>query len=224
MKKVAVDLSYINSEKKFYESVFVYAKRILTNWSDDKQRQIQLIVHKNVQDIMLKEFPEFNFIIYSENDTIARIPYVRGCYRFFKWKSFINSLDLDVLYLPFCWSGNSGKVNCKKISAILDLRPMRDLVRLGTNSVLFRLLRLSKFYYKCSRYFYTKHIKSADIIITISDYVKNDITNEWKDSHPKIETVYLGIPTSPTRSRPKDIDFDDKYILYVNSLAKYKNV
>lgn len=50
-----------------------------------------------------------------DNSIISKIPYLRGIYRIVKWHRVVSRLEFDVIYMPFCWSGNSLKVKGKRL-------------------------------------------------------------------------------------------------------------
>ncbi|MDE6113923.1 MAG: glycosyltransferase family 4 protein [Muribaculum sp.] len=168
------------------------------------------------------EVEEFTDICYL----LTKIPYLKGIVRKFNWTIKINKIakkGYTCLYLPFSWSGNSGKVKIRKVITIHDLRPMKEATRAFTGSMLFKFLNLKKIYLAVCRKFYTDHVKNANDIIAISNYVKSDIVHEWS-CHNKIHTIYNSI--SKSKLIPKEIGKlkSVNYILYVNTLSPYKNI
>ena len=136
----------------------------------------------------------------------------------------MNRLNFNVVYIPFSWSGNSPKISSKKIITIHDLRPMRELHSVGTNSRLFHILRINKVILRIFKKIYLKQIKNAERVITISNYVKNDVLKEWPDvSEDKLITIYNSISLSEYAVPPM-IKLNKPFILYVNTLNSYKNV
>lgn len=133
-------------------------------------------------------------------------------------------LDYDVIYIPFSWSGNSLKTKIPKVVTIHDLRPMRFAERAFTSSKWFRTLGLKHIYLKCSKFFYTCHCKNANKIIGISDYIAQDIKNEWPEYANKVQTIYNGVTLPTELDIPIETLVGVPYILYVNTLAKYKNI
>lgn len=222
---ILVDLSYINSDKKSKESVAIYAMRVLTGFNMQDIKGVTLLVTENMLLFFKQQFPAFHYLIYPKyNHKISNIPYIKGVYKMFVWKKFIQKQDFKTIYIPFAWSGNSLSVKAQKIITIHDLRPMKEANGAFTNTSWFKVLGLKHIYLKCSRYFYQLHIKNATKIISISNYVKNDIIKEWPFCSNKIKTIYNGIILPTASTCPDTKLLNTKYILYVNTLAPYKNV
>lgn len=222
---ILVDLSYINSEKKAKESVAIYAFRVLDGIDENKHSTITLLVAEEYKYFFENNYNSYKLLVFPRlTSKVYRIPYIKGLCKLLKWKNYINKLNFDVIYIPFAWSGNSLKTKSKKVITIHDLRPMREAERAFTNTWWFKALNLSVIYLKISRLFYTLHTKNAYKIITISNYVKNDISKEWPQYTHKMQTIYNGIILSNKTSKPKEIVTTKPYILYVNSLSQYKNV
>lgn len=219
------DLSYINSEAKSRESVAIYAMRVLDGLSAQYRSNMVLLVAEEFAGYFREKYPGMKLQVYPMyNSRLASIPYIKGVYKMLYWKNFVNSLEYEVVYIPFSWSGNSLKTRAKKVITIHDLRPMRGANRAFTKTFWFKALRLSKVYMACSRYFYTRHLRNAAKVIAISDYVRKDIAREWPEYASKVETVYNGVVLAPKAICPNFDLGDSSYILYVNTLSAYKNV
>ena len=222
---ILVDLSYINSDKKSKESVAIYAMRVLSGCYAQGIKELTLLVTENMLPFFKEQFPAFQYLIYPNyNGKIANIPYIKGLYKMFVWKKFVQKQHFATIYIPFAWSGNSLAIKAKKVITIHDLRPMKEANGPLTNTVWFKLLNLKLIYLKCSRFFYELHIKNATKIISISNYVRNDIIKEWPFCSDKIETIYNGIVLPTFSTCPKKELSSTNFILYVNTLAPYKNV
>ena len=224
---ILVDLSYITSDAKLHESVAIYALRVIDGFLKNKKADIALLVSECYFDYFNKRYSCLKKVKYPQNKGwYYSIPYVKGLCKMFAWRSFINTLNCDVVYIPFAWSGNSLKCRAKKIITIHDLRPMRSVNRAFTQTWWFKLLRLESLYKKGSRFFYENHVRTAECIIAISEYVKNDICLEWPNLHlkNKIFTIHNGVVLPEAQDCPGEISLNEKYILYVNTLNKYKNI
>lgn len=222
---ILVDLSYINSDKKSKESVAIYAMRVLSGCYTQGIKEYTLLVTENMLPFFKEQFPDFQYLIYPNyNGKIANIPYIKGVYKMLVWKKFVQKQNFATIYIPFAWSGNSLAIKAKKIITIHDLRPMKEANGAFTNTTWFKVLGLKHIYLKCSRYFYQLHIKNATKIISISNYVKNEIIKEWPFYSNKIKTIYNGIILPTASTCPDTKLLNTKYILYVNTLAPYKNV
>lgn len=224
---ILVDLSYITSDAKMHESVAIYALRIIDGFVRNNKTDVALLVSECYLDYFKKRYSCLKIVKYTQNKGwYYSIPYVKGLCKMFKWRSSINKLNCDVVYIPFAWSGNSLKCKAKKIITIHDLRPMRGANRAFTQTWWFKLLRLERLYKKSFRFFYENHVRTAECIIAISEYVKRDIYLEWPNLHlkNKVLTIHNGVVLPDTQVRPDEISPEEKYILYVNTLNQYKNI
>lgn len=222
---ILVDLSYVNSERKSKESVAIYAMRVLAGFKAQSITEVTILVTSNMLPYFRDQFSNFCYVVYpATNSIIERIPYIKGIYKMLAWKKFINKQNYSIIYIPFAWSGNSLAVKAKKVITIHDLRPMREANRAFTNTFWFKLLRLKHLYLECSKWFYKLHVKNASRIISISNYVKEEIIKEWPFCSNKIETVYNGVILPEVSNCPNKELLHVKFILYVNTLAPYKNV
>lgn len=222
---ILVDLSYINSPQKARESVAIYAFRILDGLSIMKCSNIALLIAEEYQDFFKHQYPSYKLLIYPRlSSFLYRIPYIKGICKLFKWQKYVNRLDVDVIYAPFAWSGNSLSTKAKKVITIHDLRPMRELVGAFTKTWWFKVFHLSTIFLYVSRFFYTQHIKNASKVIAISNYVKEDVCKEWPEYSQKLQTIYNGVVLSEISCCPKELNEHINYILYVNTLSSYKNV
>lgn len=224
---ILVDLSYITSDAKIHESVAIYALRVIDGFVRNRKTDVALLVSESYIDYFNKRYSCLKIVKYPQDKGwYYSIPYVKGLCKMFKWQSFINNLNCDVVYIPFAWSGNSLKCKAKKIITIHDLRPMKVANRTFTQTWWFKQLRLEKLYKKSIRFFYETHIRASENIISISEYVKSDICLEWPNLHlkDKVITIHNGVVLPDIQVRPEEISPDEKYILYVNTLNKYKNI
>ena len=223
--KILIDLSYISTFDKLRESVAMYAVRVISEWNNIGMVHFCVLVHENMKDIIVEKIPNFSMEIYPvDNSIISKIPYLRGIYRILKWHRVVSRLEFDVIYMPFCWSGNSLKVKGKKVITIRDLRPMRVAERFLSDTWWFKVLGLKKVYLEISKYFFGRHLKNAWKVICISKYVRDDVKQMWPAYSYKLHTIYNGVSISQFSIKPLLISEDWQYILYVNSLAKYKNL
>jgi glycosyltransferase involved in cell wall biosynthesis len=133
---------------------------------------------------------------------------------FYKYK--VEHSGCDVLFIandliPY----TSVKTNLRKVVVIHDLKCIKNKYPLGPDSFI-----------KASFLFYKKFLLSADTIIAISNYTKKDILDNFeKVNSENIRVVYNSICLSNIEAAPEMSDvIGEKYILYVNTLQKYKNI
>ncbi len=222
---ILVDLSYISSPVKMHESVALYAFRFLEQLPFDNRKDFTLLVIKSMRKRIEDVIGDGYNIIYFEDisNWLLKFPYIKGYLRTHNWRKQIRKLDYDVIYLPFSWSGNSGRVRMRKVITIHDLRPIRKNYEKGNYRSLLKILGIECLSKKIKRIFFKKHITNADKIIAISNFVKEDIVNEWPLSKEKVVTIYNSVSEISDDAIPVSELYDTKYILYVNTLSKYKN-
>ncbi len=85
---------------------------------------------------------------------------------------------------------------------------------------------ISKFYWK---HFLYSSIKHSSMLIANSEWTRNDVVKYLKINPEKIRVVYLGVDTlDVSESDSKDVfkkfNIPEKYIIYIGSLEKRKNI
>lgn len=215
MKIVLVDLTFILDEQDLRKSTSVYVQRFLDSLEQDdyKRNRFAFLVRKSVLNYFRKKYQRFDsdFILFSEPKCI-KVSFLKSICESLLWKKQVNSISCDVVYVPFTWIYNALKTNKRKVTTIHDLRPIRET----------RIKSCKKIVLGLFRYYFKKAVKNADMVITISDFVKNDVIREFK-CLDKVKVVYNGIPIQTDLSEISQL-VNKKYILYVNTLTPYKNV
>lgn len=215
MKKIFIDLTYILNEKDLNKSTSIYVQRFLDNLDSNyiKNNNLILFVREATYSYFKKKYEKigFSLTIFKETKRI-HISFIRSIFDSLKWKKQINHMDCDVIYVPFTWIYNTLKINKKKITTIHDLRPIRET----------HVKHLKKIVLRMFRFYYDIAVKNADTVITISDFVRNDVFSEFGYSE-KVNVVYNGIPVL---QNPIEVSqaVNKKYILYVNTITEYKNL
>lgn len=215
MKKILIDLTYILSEKDLKKSTAIYVQRFLDNLEEIcfQNYNFILFVRKSTYLYFKNKYEncDCSFIVFNESKHI-RISFIKSILDAKKWQRQVNTISCDVVYVPFTWIYNALEINKRKIVTIHDLRPIRET----------RIKSCKKIVLGLFRYYFKKAVKNADMVITISDFVKNDVIREFK-CLDKVKVVYNGIPIQTDLSEISQL-VNKKYILYVNTLTPYKNV
>lgn len=210
--RILIDLSYILNEKDLNKSTAIYVQRFLDNLNIDEQNIILFVRERTYNYFSTKYGNQVCQIsIFKESKSI-NISFIKSVLDAHLWQHQVNDLDCDVVYVPFTWIYNSLKVNKPKVTTIHDLRPLRE-----TQIKRFRNIVLGLF-----RYYFRKAADNADLVITISKFVKEDVLDSLKTKTP-VTVVHNGIPIGTTQHELSELT-GKKYILYVNTLTKYKNV
>lgn len=227
-KKILVDLSYIHSENKLNESVALYAFRFLRGLSEEERRNFVVLLTPNMERRILERIGNYRIEYFNDiNRFLLKCPYVKGFFRKKNWIKQINKLNfkqIKGIYIPFCWSGNSGHTKIPKVITLHDLRPMREPNRAFTGSIFFKALGFRKLYLWVIKKYYTQHMLNATRIIAISEYVASELKQVWPEYSDKVTTVYNSVPKSNFGpSKIKELE-NLNFILYVNTLTEYKNI
>lgn len=198
---VLFDLTFIEPEKTTGVSNFV--TRLLQGLSKIENLSLFAICRENV-DIPLNE----NFISTIHINYSKKISNIKSkkCYNEIIFK---NSIDIFVTPYFHLWSVVG--LNCLQLIVIHDLQA----IRLQHNIV-------KKLLYK---FIFNNKISKIDSIISISKFTKKEILKEFrKINSENIFVIYnsLSFPKSP--SYVTGVDKYMPYILYTNTIEKYKNV
>jgi glycosyltransferase involved in cell wall biosynthesis len=179
--------------------------------------------HPDVHFVFLFDRPYDDMFLFSDNVTPVIIaPQARHPFLYYAWfqfsvKSVLNRLKPDLFLSPdgFLSLGAS----CKQLPVIHDINfhhHPKDVKWLT-----------SKYY----NYFFPKFAKTATRIATVSEYSKNDISQNYHISSDKIDVVYNGIneffgPVDEFTQAQTRKQFANgcPYFVYVGSIHPRKNI
>lgn len=211
--KVLMDLSALHD--KVSTSMDIYALRLLLGLSRKKlDFELILLVSLDGYKLISKKFPQFKCLVLKEyrwGNRRMRIPGLRLAYNAYVWVKTVNLSGCDLLYEPYtdvrkCW-----KVRLRKLQTIHDIHG--EKVTKGFEQLYYWL-------------FTRVLLSTSDYFISISDFVQGEIFKKSLSKKKYVETIYNSILPIEENIKKQfiDISLDRKYILYVNTLRKYKNV
>ncbi|MDH6314012.1 glycosyltransferase involved in cell wall biosynthesis [Parabacteroides sp. PFB2-10] len=203
--KLLIDLSYIEN---LHNGVALYAFRILKGMRDNGVKDICLFLNPKTAEIVQNEFPSYAYVIAPkiEANLINKVWY-RRLVTSYNYSKIINKMDCEIVFTPFSDPFYFWKIRKKHVRTIHDLQELRVY---------------SRFWIFCGKIFVPIKIKNSDALITISDFVKQDVLKKYKFAAKKnIKKIYAPIDVNRQDTLPL-LDF--RYILCVNTLAEYKNV
>lgn len=210
--RLLVDLSPIDNP---YIGVGIYAFRLLKGWSKlCLNNNILLLINKDLESYIHLEFAEYEYIVlksygYHRNKLLRIIFKYKLLLNISLWANTINISKCDIVFAPWSNPLYSRKLKIKKVQTIHDLQGGR----------VFHGLK--KFYFKTFTPFL---LKNSTKIITISNFVKNDLLTEYPElSLDKLETIYNGIDYDISVAK-STLKLDFQYILSISTLWPYKNV
>lgn len=199
-------------------SLSVYAFRVLKVLGNIKRPndRISLLVRQELEDKVKEELPEYNYSVFrgfTYKNRFQRLFKMKVIYDCFIWVRTINRENCDVVYLPSYDIITSWKVKKIKIQTVHDIERIR--VSAGET----RWIWINKIYTPFMLY-------NANKIIAITEYVKQDIIKTYRfPEKNKIEVIYnpVSVDSKLTLSS-SHLQIDYKYLLYVSTLTKYKNI
>lgn len=208
-----IDMTHINIDQ-LLSSTSIYVFRIINSFDSTIQNKITLLISPELEEYINKEYPNYKYIIFPYTNKIVS-KHKKGISKFIlqtrKYRQYVNNSKCDGLLI----ANNLLFYTCiptqlKKLVIIHDLKAIKDRTRLQ----------------KILNYiFYALLIISSHKTIAISNFTKQDILRYYsKFIQKKIEVVYNSIQLSEKITLPKNFPNNLKYILYVNTLHKYKNI
>ena len=200
--KLLVDLSGCDMR---YSSIAIYSLRILKGFVDNGVEDVIVLCNTQILKDVKAICPSYEVIPIKMTRKISPLNVING---YFRWREKVKNIDFDVIYLPHPFPPYHCILKKSKIvTTILDLEGLRA----------YHGLKLLIF-----KYVYPFVIKRSNRLTTISAYVKDDILKEYPYvSADKIQPVYCSVVVG----FPKDnASLKEKYLLYVSSFLKHKNV
>ena len=205
--KIGLIIAFVDVENAGYWS---YAYNLFKNIMKlDKKNEYYLIdsIKRNL------DLNAINYVVYP-------IPIVR--FGRFTWPNFIlpfkvKSQSFDIVHTPHQF-GSLLKTSYKDIITIHDLTPIRF-----PNTQ----IPLTVVHYK---YFLPLLLKRSDIVISVSEYSKKEISKYYKIPDSKIKVTYNGIDHDmykPSRNYNEILNkynINYQFILYVGTLEPRKNI
>lgn len=207
--KILVDLTSNLSNPN--SSHGIYSFRILKGWikSNIKLDDISLLINKNIEEYIISEFPEYNYQILETYKNKNKIRLLRIFRNICLWKKSINNSNCDIVFIPCTDIYRFFKSKIPRVQTIHDIQGNK--VCKG----------IERWYFKI---FTPLLLRNSKYIISISNFVKNDITRTYKFiSSNKIRTIHNGV-LFENKISSSTLDIDYNYLLYISTLREYKNI
>lgn len=205
--EIIIDATFINKHN-CHKSIPIYLLRFISSIPEDKKKDFKILAYSTERQI----FDKYVGIqkIYLGYSLILRIPKIRWYYKRYLYSKYITKDNFDVIFIVHELDNQIlFQTSNSKVIVIHDLKMLKD----G-----------SKSHYDYFS-FYDRFIKTADKVIAISEYTKKDICNNFHTDESKIAVVHNSICLPKGSIRPSALNgIDSNFILYVNTLQKYKNV
>lgn len=189
--------------------VSIYIYRLLNGFvlCHYNENIILLCTHSNIDAIREEVGNSFRFLALDDIN-ISKIPHLRGVLNLYRMNRLMVENKIDLFFSPF--------VNIAGLytSKVLCIGVFHD-----TQGADLKHGKLKKFMFKVA----LKHILNRQQeLVTISNYVKDDILHKCPYVTAKINVIYNSIPNVDCRFKQKSSE--PPYILNVNTLEPYKNI
>lgn len=191
-------------------SIPLYKFRFLNSLTKREAANIKLLIKKELEEFIKSEYPDFTYDVLDEKHSLLeKIPVLRQIYHNLQYRRKVNQSGCQTLLVANDMNFRALSRNDLKLILIIhDLKALKD--NKG---------------FKYYKYFflYKRLCKLSSRIIAISKYTKEDIIKLLSIDDDKIKVVYNSI-SLPCHSMPLESSLPKHYILYINTLQKYKNV
>jgi glycosyltransferase involved in cell wall biosynthesis len=222
--RILVDLTYILNIDHINAGIAIYAFRLLQNINEIEKNNITIFIRKSILQYCHENLSEYKKILYKDsNSFLSRIPLIRKHFESYRWKRQINKMNFDCIYVPAGWINNAGKIKQTKIITIHDLGVMHYIP--DQYPLFLKISFLKYIFFFIAKYCFYRSILNCEKVITISQFVRNDILRTFKlKDDTKCCVVYNGVPSVPQETKLIVELANEKFILYVGTLVGYKNI
>ena len=214
MKRILVDMTHITPEK-LYNSLSIYIFRILDNIEEENVRNYVLFITKDLEPYIKNNYHNFEYILFDEKKHIKN-KLIRTIVLSRQYRETANKSGCDILLVASdLYHYTCVKTKLKKVVVIHDLKIIKETCNSMAERIKVSILRK----------FYGRLMKSACAVVAISNYTKKDILQIYKNiEEKKVYVISNSVVLAKSSVKPKLLDENSKYILYVNTLQPYKNV
>ncbi len=213
---ILIDMDEV-SLQRLHASIPIYIMRLVSAIKPEDRKHYILLISKDIESYIRGRFPDFRVIVYRKfwGRSIKGVKTPLFYYYQYKLRQIVERYNIDCVFIPTDFQRfTSFKFRCRKVIVVHDLKVIKQ--RIDTWHQAKHVLNLYGMYKKAFKY--------ADAIIAISKYTKQDIEIYYPE-YPaeKIRVVYNSVVLSSESRKPEGFH-SSGYVLYVNTLNKYKNI
>lgn len=215
--KILVDMVEVSMDR-LHASIPIYLMRFISAIKLEDRKYYTLLIRKDMEDFFRSSFPDFKVLFY------------RGIgYRWYFWRNplyYYSCCKLKRIvqrhHFNTVFTATDHpvytlyKFKCRKVVVIHDLKGLKYYK--NTNNLIRALysLRLNRMY--------EKSMQTADAVIAISKYTKQDIRIYYPQvADNKIHVIYNSVTLADKAVKPAGF-VENRYILCVSVLNRYKNI
>jgi len=208
-EKVLIDASFIR-EKNICKSIPIYTLRLIKAIPIERRNGIKILVQKGVDLNKYVDTEGYSFVEVKTGGLFSKVPKLKHIDLYKNYMQALKNTDWDAILITSDLAPYTlFKTKKRKVVVIHDLKAIK-----GTSQIRN----------KYSRFFYSRFMKTADKVIAISRYTKEDILSHYDIPENKITIVYNSVCLTSHSVKPTSFEIQGKYILWVNTLQEYKNI
>lgn len=213
--RILIDATEIKLNRLF-ASIPIYISRYLSAIPMIERHNYVLLINPECRSFFSVEYPGFQLISFKFRGWRKYWPFNPiYLYTLYKFNKFIINNNIDTIFIPSDYPIYlQNKLKCNKVIVIHDLKGIKQSCNTIKNSIESYI----------ANKMYRRHLESADRIIAISKYTKQDILTYFPHiNEEKVHVIYNSVILAKEIQKPKLLN-DRKFILYVNTLHRYKNI
>ena len=205
---VGIDIRYLTDDMKkgvISTGVGVFCSELLRTFSElNRNRDFVLIICSEQKKLTEEQFPDYQYIVInSMRGTRYRIinffESIRNSY-------ILKKKGVKKVWFPFAAPGVFLNLRLPTVSTVHDLIPVHETYK-------------TKMYRKGFSYI----INKSHFVITVSQFVKNDIYHTYPNIKKKIDVIYNPVTVDLFETEPVEQLSNVKYILDINAYQLRKN-
>lgn len=214
---ILIDLTYINPKNT--SGVANYSKRLLKGFNEiNCDENIYLLVTENNKDFISNYFSDFpKIIINTKNGYFYnKLFFLRTFFNKQIFNQILIENNINLVISPYLTMNTLISDKYKQIGVLHDTQEYNQFKEKGIKGKGIK----GKVYRFLIRYV----INKIDHIITISNFAKESILNDFPYLENKTSVIYNSVDYDSNILIKKDTNIIKPYILYVNTLMPYKNL
>lgn len=197
-------------------SIPIYIRRFISHINNNEQTNYILLINEECKEYFTENFPGFKTVTFKFKGW-NRYWHLNPKYLYnqYKFRRFLKELEISTIFIPTDYPRYlQDKLPCKKVIVIHDLKGIKR--NCHSINEAYEAYITNKMY--------ARLLNTSDKIIAISKYTKQDIQVYYPEiDESKIAVIYNSVVLTNTSKCPNKFNLN-KYILYVNSLLKHKNI
>jgi glycosyltransferase involved in cell wall biosynthesis len=220
--KVLVDATIVTPQSA-HTSITIWTLRYLRAIPQAERQEYTLLIVDSAREFFRRNLPDFAVLVFRPTfHDYLRVPTLalRACVKWLdsvRMERLINPCHFDVYFSPNHWPiyGHLA-LNCKQAMVVHDLKELKIWRHDHWVSAVQSLFQ------SCKR---RRQFMGNEALVACSKFTKQDLLTFYPEmSAEKIHVVYNCVPVAAASVCPTGFSAPRPYILFVNTLQRYKNV